>query len=53
MAKSSITFKAHVAWWLHWYLCGVVLMAKVTSMQPNEAKARYWIRSAIKIKVEK
>ena len=47
-----LSLRLHVAWWLRWYLVGVVLMCWMTRMQPNEERFRYWIRKAIKLRIE-
>lgn len=50
MAK-QIQIKVSLAWWLRWYLCGVLLMSRHTGLQPDSDKVAYWAGKATKIKV--
>ena len=53
MANGSavITVKITLAWWLCWYLAGVVLMCWITGSLPDEGRLRYWIVRGLKAKV--
>lgn len=52
MAKSTLTMKVRVAWWLKWYLRGVALTCQLTGMDFDEAKVRRYIRRAVTVKVD-
>jgi hypothetical protein len=45
--EMQITFNVRVAWWLKWYIAGVLLMAYITKCQPNEERVSYWVRKAV------
>ena len=47
MVTSTITIK--VAWWLRYYLMGLVLMHKLTGMQPNWGRVNHWVGKASKL----
>lgn len=51
MASRQITVSIHVAWWLRYYMLGLVLMHRLTGMEINEQRVGYWLSKAIKAKV--
>lgn len=51
-AMKPLQVKVKIAFWLKWYLSGVVLMCWLTKMRPDEQKLRYWIGRAVKVKVK-
>lgn len=52
MVQHEITVRFHVAWWLRWYIAGVVLMCRMTGCAPNAERVVCWVRRSIKFKVE-
>lgn len=42
-------YRLTVAWWLRWYLLGVILMSKLTGLEPDWDKVEVWMDRAIKI----
>jgi hypothetical protein len=46
---STIQMRVHIAWWLRWYLFGVVVTSRATGLQPDMAKVRWWIRRAVRV----
>lgn len=50
--RSALVIRIKLAWWLRWYLIGVVLMSRMTGAQPDEDKLLYWIRRAMIVRVE-
>jgi len=49
--EHSITVRLSVAWWLRWYLAGVVLTCKMTGCQPDMGRVERWISRAIKLRI--
>ena len=52
MATKQIQARVHVAWWLKWRLCGVVLVARTMGMQPDPDKVGSMVAKSIKITFE-
>jgi hypothetical protein len=44
----QIEVRISFAWWLRWYLDGVVLMARMTGREPDMLKVGRWIRRGTK-----
>lgn len=51
MASTSITVRLSVAWWLRWYLAGVILTARLTGLEPDLGKVQRHIRRAARVAV--
>lgn len=45
---SRITLRVRVAWWLRWYLAGVLMVAYLTRREPDNDKLRYWVCKAVR-----
>lgn len=52
MAQPTVRISLHIAWWLRWYLAGVVTMSRTTGRQPDMGKVKYWANRAIKVVIE-
>ncbi|MBS0339810.1 MAG: hypothetical protein JSS56_04745 [Proteobacteria bacterium] len=52
MATKEIHARVSVAWWLRWYLCGVVLVAHTMGLHPDPDKVKRTAMRAIKITFE-
>lgn len=51
MAKrSAIAVQVRVAWWLKWYMAGVIMMCRLTGLDFDETKVRRYVRRAVKVK---
>lgn len=46
MATAHLSIR--IAWWLRYYLIGLVLMHRLTGMQPNWGRVSHWAGKAIK-----
>lgn len=44
MAISKITVNIKVAWWVKPYLCGVLLTARLTGLQPDPDRVGAWVK---------
>lgn len=52
MAKhSAIIVQVRVAWWLKWYMAGVIMMCRLTGLDFDEAKVRWYVRRGLKVSV--
>ena len=50
MAKhSAITVQVRIAWWLKWYMAGVIMMCRLTGLDFDEAKVRWYVRRGVKV----
>lgn len=52
-ALNHIQVLIKLAWWLKWYLRGVVFVASVTGLRPNPKRVGYWVARAAKVRVER
>lgn len=52
MADITINFKVHVAWWLRWYLSGMVLMCRTMGTEPDMTKVERVIRRALTVHID-
>jgi len=53
MAKHpTITVQVRIAWWLKWYIAGVIMMCRLTGLDFDEAKVRRYVRRALKVRVK-
>lgn len=53
MATNQITVSIKLAWWLKWYLRGVVFVALLSGLQPDPKRVGYWVARAVEIEVER
>ncbi|MBC7201922.1 MAG: hypothetical protein H5U29_00165 [Pusillimonas sp.] len=53
MATNQIKVQIKLAWWIRWYLMGVVLMARLTGQQPDPERIGYWVAKAARVKYER
>lgn len=51
MAKVTIKATVKVAWWWKYYAGCVVLMSRITGLQPDVQKVSYWATRAVTIKL--
>lgn len=51
MARLAPTIKVTFAWWLKPYLYGVVIMVKLTRLEPDYDKVEKTIRRAIRMRL--
>jgi hypothetical protein len=49
MTIISMTVSIRVAWWLKWYLRGVIAMSHLTGLPPNEKRVLHWSMKAVSI----
>ena len=47
----TITVQVRIAWWLKWYMAGVIVMCRLTGLDFDEAKVRWYVRRALTAKV--
>lgn len=47
----TITLRLRFAWWLRWYLTGVVLTARLSGLEPDPSKVAGWVRRAARVQV--
>lgn len=45
------TIKIRIAWWLKWYLYGVITMSKITGLTPDWKKVGRWVVRSVKSEV--
>ncbi|MNY02626.1 hypothetical protein D3C86_1352060 [compost metagenome] len=51
MAQQTVTVSIHVAWWVRWYLSGVMIVAQMSGATPNWAKVQRWITRGLSVRV--
>lgn len=44
MAQVTVKLSLRVAWWVRWYMVGVVIAARLTGARPDMTKVDRWIR---------
>lgn len=49
MAQHTVTISVRVAWWVRWYLSGVMFAAWITGATPDATKAARWIRRGLSV----
>lgn len=49
---STITVQVRIAWWLKWYMAGVIMMCRLTGLDFDEAKVRWYVRRGVKVKAK-
>lgn len=50
MSRLSIRATLRVAPWFRWYLFGVLLMARITGLQPNPQRVGRWLTRAVTVR---
>lgn len=53
MASNQITLKLTVAWWLRYYIYGVVLMCWMTGCEPRADRLGYWVAKSVRVRHER
>lgn len=51
MATNLLRIKISVAWWLRYYIYGLLLMHWITGMGVNEQRVAYWLSKGMRTKV--
>lgn len=51
MAQCNLTIRAHVAWWVRWYLSGVAIVAHLTCMEPDMEKVRRTVMRGVRFEI--
>tara|TARA_A100000171_G_scaffold51185_1_gene64730 strand:- start:441 stop:605 length:165 start_codon:yes stop_codon:yes gene_type:complete len=51
VARSRLTVRLSLRWWLPFYIEGVRLMSEITGLEPDPAKVAYWVRKGVKTTV--
>lgn len=49
MAASRMTVRVRVAWWLRWYVAGLITVARATGTEPDPQKVERVVRRAVKV----
>lgn len=44
MAITTVTMSIKFAWWVKPYLCGVLLMSRLTGLQPDPDRVGAWVK---------
>lgn len=52
MSKHSVHATLCVAWWFRWYLSGVLLVARLTGLQPDPQRVGWWLTRAVSIRFQ-
>ena len=52
MAQSTLKFKVNVAWWVRWYISGVVLTSRISGLTPDLNKVTATIKRGITLEVQ-
>ena len=50
MAGHTVTVRVSIAWWLRWYLTGVIATSWLTGLQPDTDMVAWWVRRAIRMR---
>lgn len=53
MTRAELRITIKVAWWLKFYMFGVILMSRITGMSPDESKVRHYIMRGISVKASR
>lgn len=51
MARVSLELTVRVAWWVRWYLAGVLLVARLAGLEPNWIKVLAAVERGIRMDV--
>jgi len=49
MAQVTVKLSIRVAWWVRWYLVGVVIAARLAGATPDMTKVKQWIRRGLSV----
>ncbi|CAB3850367.1 hypothetical protein [Achromobacter animicus] len=49
MAQIAVKLSLRVAWWVRWYLVGVVIAARLTGAMPDMTKVERWVRRGLSV----
>lgn len=49
MAQVTVRLSLRVAWWVRWYLVGVVIAARLTGATPDMTKLARWITRGLSV----
>jgi len=49
MAQVTVKLSLRVAWWVRWYLVGVVIAARLTGAAPDITRVERWIRRGLSV----
>lgn len=49
MVTRQVIVRLRVAWWLRWYLSGVILTSRMTGLAPDLSKVGGWVQRAIRM----
>lgn len=53
MATVTLQAKVKIAWRLKYYAFGVITMARLTGLEPDESKVTAWAKRAVSIEIIK
>jgi len=53
MAQITVKLSLRVAWWVRWYLVGVVIAARLTGATPDTTKVERWIRRGLSVRASR
>lgn len=48
---TTVTFIIRMAWWVKPYLCGVLLMSRLTGLQPDPDRVGAWVQRGMTMKM--
>lgn len=51
MARITVRATVKVAWWWRYYVGCVVLMSRITGLEPDVHKVGYWAARAVTVKL--
>lgn len=51
MARQEVHVRVSVAWWLRWYIFGVIVMCRVTGSVPDPERVAYWCMRSVRVRV--
>lgn len=51
MAMVTLQAKVKIAWWWKYYAYGVITMARLTGLEPDESKVTAWAKRAVSIQI--
>ena len=49
MARSTVTLKVHIAWWVRWYISGVALRSLLTGREPDMGKVKATVMKGVRL----
>lgn len=51
MASSHIVVGIRFTWWLHWYLAGVMIVARLSGLEPDCQRVGAWVVRSTRLTV--